>query len=60
MPNFIDENDKNIFHLPDQFIQTLLSISLSTTRGILAAKTEGTNLKNVYLPVLNPTQFKST
>lgn len=60
LTKFIDEKDKNLLHLPDQFMQTLLSISLSTNRGILAAKTEGTALNNVYLPVLNPTQFEPT
>ena len=49
----------NLIKLPDLLSQTLLSISLSTSRGILAAKTEGTILKNVYLPVLNPTDFKA-
>lgn len=60
LDQFIDEKDENLLHLPDQFMQTLLSISLSTSRGILAAKTEGTILNNVYLPVLNPTQFAHT
>ena len=56
--SFIDKKDDNLVNLPDQFIQTLISISLSTSRGILAAKTEGTILNGIYLPVLNPSKFK--
>lgn len=58
MEVLIDENDNNRIRIPNQFMQTLLSLSLSTSRGILAVKTEGTNLMNTYLPVLNPTNFK--
>lgn len=56
--DFIDPNNSNSLSIPDQLIQTLLSITISTSRGILSAKTEGTILKNAYLPVLNPTGFK--
>lgn len=44
--------------IPDQIIETLNSISISTTRGILTAKTEGTILQNVFLPLVNPKAFK--
>jgi len=54
---FIDSNDNSI-NIPDQIMHTFLSISLSTTRGILAAKTEGTQLRDVFIPILNPTGFK--
>jgi hypothetical protein len=56
--DFVIPEDPNSLNLPDTFIQTLLSISLSTSRGILTAKTEGTVLKDVYMPVLNPAGFK--
>ena len=54
----IPEEDKNASKLPDHFMQTLLSISLSTTRGILFSKTEGSVLNRFYLPILNPAGFK--
>jgi hypothetical protein len=54
---FIDPSDNSI-NIPDQIMHTFLSISLSTTRGILAAKTEGTQLRDVFIPILNPTGFK--
>jgi hypothetical protein len=56
---FINTQDSNSIMIPDQFIHTLLSITLSTSRGILAAKTEGTILKNIYMPVMNPAGFKA-
>jgi|ERR1035437_9959313 hypothetical protein len=56
---FINPQDSNSIMIPDQFVQTLLSISLSTSRGILAAKTEGTILKNIYMPVMSPAGFKA-
>ncbi len=60
LKEIVPEENKNTPKLPDQFIQTLLSISLSTTRGILFAKTEGSNLNKYYLPILNPANFKPT
>lgn len=55
--DFINSVD-NSLNIPDQFMHTFLSIALSTTRGILAAKTEGTFLRDVYIPILNPAGFK--
>ena len=55
--DFINPQDNSI-QIPDNFMHTLLSISLSTTRGILASKTEGTLLRDVFIPVLNPAGFK--
>lgn len=41
--------------LPDQFVVTLNSLSLSTTRGIMFSCFKGTFMHNVYLPIVNPT-----
>ena len=41
-------------NVPISLGTTLLSISLSTTRGALAAKTEGHFLENHLLPLVNP------
>jgi len=52
-----DEVNK-VLNIPDVFITTLISIALSTTRGIFAAKTEGSVLDGVYIPILDPKVFK--
>lgn len=56
----VPESDKHAPNLPEHFMQTLLSISLSTCRGILFSKTEGSILNKFYLPILNPARFKPT
>jgi len=55
--DFVNTID-NSLNIPEQFMHTLLSIALSTTRGILATKTEGTLLRDVFIPILNPMGFK--
>jgi len=40
--------------LPEHFIITLNSISLSTTRGIMFSQFKGTFMHNVVLPIVNP------
>ena len=49
---------KKVLNIPDIFITTLISIALSTTRGIFAAKTEGSVLDGVYIPIMDPKVFK--
>lgn len=44
-------------NLPKNLGVTLLSISLSTTRGALAGKTEGHFLENHLLPLLDPKEL---
>ncbi len=44
--------------VPDQVMTTLISISLSTARGIFASKVEGSALEGVYMPIVNPSTFK--
>lgn len=58
LKEFVPLEKKDTPDLPMNFMQTLLSISLSTTRGILIAKTEGSILNGICLPILNPTSFK--
>ena len=48
----------NEIKIPDQIMLTLISISLSTARGIFAAKVEGSALEGVYMPVIDPATFK--
>lgn len=42
----------------DGVMITLISIALSTARGMFASKIEGSALEGVYLPILNPSNFK--
>ncbi|HCY42418.1 MAG TPA: hypothetical protein DHV48_13855 [Prolixibacteraceae bacterium] len=49
--------NSNQVNLPDQFIVTLNSISLSTTRGIMFSSFKGTFMHNVYMPIVNPSAF---
>jgi len=53
-----NEDQKKI-NVPDQIMMTLISISLSTARGIFAAKVEGSALEGVYMPIVNPASFKN-
>ncbi|MPM41225.1 hypothetical protein SDC9_87875 [bioreactor metagenome] len=55
MKKYIDGKDVN---LPDEFITTINSLSLSTSRGILFTLFRGTILHNAILPVINPLDFK--
>jgi hypothetical protein len=52
------DETKKVLNIPDIFITTLISIALSTTRGIFAAKTEGSVLDGVYIPIMDPKVFK--
>lgn len=49
--------DGDSVNIPNHLAVTLLSISLSTTRGAIAAKTEEHLLKNHPLPLINPKQM---
>ena len=44
-------------NLPDPFIVTLNSVSLSTTRGLMFSHFRGTFLHNALLPIIDPTSF---
>lgn len=50
------ESEK-IKEMPEQLVTTFLSISYSSTRGALAAKTQGTVVGSVPLPLINPSQI---
>ena len=56
--DFVSIKNQKAPQLPESLMQTLLSISLSTTRGILFSKTEGSVLSGVNMPVLNPSNFQ--
>jgi hypothetical protein len=43
--------------IPNELLITLLSVSYSTTRGVLAAQTAGTDYSNVFLPLVGTSEF---
>lgn len=54
----LDDKQLKKLKIPDQLMTTLISISLSTARGIFASKVEGSALEGVYMPIVNPAAFK--
>ncbi len=52
----IEENGK--LDIPQRLIETLNSISISTTRGVMFSTFKGTFLHGAVLPIIDPTQFQ--
>ena len=52
------DTDTNNFDIPEPFITTLNSISISTSRGLMFSAFKGTFLHSAILPVINPGDFK--
>lgn len=50
-------NDKNKLTLPDDFVTTVNSISLSTARGVMYSHFKGTFLHGAMLPIVDPKAF---
>lgn len=50
-------DEKQRFELPEDIIQSLNSISVSTTRGLMFAYFRGTFLHNALLPIIDPKGF---
>ena len=48
-----EESDINEVRIPKQLIDTLNNISISTTRGILFTKFQGTKIQNIILPLIS-------
>lgn len=53
----IKKLDNVNYNIPDQLIILLAGISLSTSRGILAAKLDGSIYKNAIIPIMDPKSF---
>lgn len=49
--------DKDTIVLPDEFLSTIVSISISTLRGILFSQFRGTYLQNAVMPIIDPKLF---
>ncbi len=48
------EHDKNTYDIPDNVMVTLLSLSVSHTRALLAKNAQGTKFEKYIIPIINP------
>jgi hypothetical protein len=48
----------NAYNIPNDVMVTLISLSISTLRGIMFDQLRGTYLHNAFLPILDPKEFK--
>ena len=49
--------DGGIVRLPKNYYETLISVSVSTTRGVMASSFKGTILNGATLPIVDPRGF---
>lgn len=56
LSNYITEDKK--ITLSNEFITTINSVALSTTRGLMFSLFKGTFLQGAILPLLDPSQYK--
>ncbi len=49
--------EEKLIDLPQAFLNTLNSISISTTRGLMFSNFRGTFLHNAVLPIIDPQAF---
>jgi transcriptional regulator with XRE-family HTH domain len=59
LDKFCESSAPGKIKLPPEIIETLNSVSLSTTRGIMFSQCKGTFLHNAVLPVIDPKVFKT-
>jgi hypothetical protein len=51
---YMSETDQ--FNIPDNVLVTLLSLSISHTRALLAKNAIGTKFAELYIPIVNPSE----
>jgi hypothetical protein len=56
LKQYITEGKK--VNIPEEFIVTINSVALSTTRGLMFSLFKGTFLQGAILPLLDPGQYK--
>lgn len=49
-----NKNNPQLLDLPDQLLVTILSISISHSRALIAASLMGTRFQDIYIPIVNP------
>ena len=57
LEKYINKETKAL-DLPEQFLISINSISISTTRGLMFSFLKGTFLHNAVIPIVNPIAFK--
>lgn len=55
---FVKDKEGEIIDIPQDFIITLNSLTISTVRGMMASFYRGTYLHDTILPIVNPALFK--
>lgn len=55
LADLYDKKNK-LYHIPDHALITMLSLSISHSRALLAKNTLGTKFSEIYIPIVNPTQ----
>jgi hypothetical protein len=48
--------ENNEYNIPDNVLVTLLSLSISHTRALLAKNAIGTKFADLYIPIVNPSE----
>jgi hypothetical protein len=57
LKRMVDAGNPDVLNLPDSVLLTLLSISISHSRALLAQSAMGTSLQDIYIPLVNPDQL---
>lgn len=52
----IPQANKDVFSLPDWLLTTMLSLSITHSRALMAKNAVGTKFQNMYIPVVNPNE----
>lgn len=55
--NFENTNNPDTFDIPDGLIYTIISLSYSHSRALLAQNAVGTKFAHIYLPIKNPVEL---
>jgi hypothetical protein len=62
IPNYADvikSDSEGKLDIPQHLIETLNSLSISTTRGVMFSTFKGTFLHDAVLPIIDPKQFQA-
>lgn len=58
MKKFQSKSKKVLFDFPEDFINSLIGVSISHTRALLARNTSGTKLEKFILPLFRSSDFR--
>lgn len=56
LKRMVDPKKPDVINIPDNILSTLLSISISHSRALLAQSAMGTAFQDIYIPLVNPEQ----